>query len=214
MKRSFLIFVYCLFVVCMMSQASADGDATRGKAKVATCNACHGSDGNSAVAAFPSLAGLGEKYLTAQLRYIKNGERVIVEMTGLLDNSSDADLQDMAAYYDSQQRQISGAQEISLVGISEPQEVLELGEKIYRAGNLKTGVAACIACHSPSGQGNGPAGYPALGGQHADYTEKQLLAYRRGERNSGANAKIMQGVAAALSDREIKALANYIAGLN
>jgi cytochrome c553 len=214
MKRSFLMFVYCLIAIGMMSQASAEGDATRGKAKVATCSACHGSDGNSAVATFPSLAGLGEKYLAAQLRYIKSGERVIVEMTGLLDNSSDTDLQDMAAYYDSQTPRLAGAKEITLVGISDPQEALELGEKIYRAGNMKTGVAACIACHSPTGRGNGPAGYPALGGQHADYTEKQLLAYRRGERNSGANAKIMQGVAATLSDKEIKALANYIAGLN
>jgi cytochrome c553 len=214
MKRNFWMFFYCLIAVGMMSQASADGDATRGKTLVATCAACHGSDGNSAVAAFPNIAGLGEKYLAAQLRYIKTGERVIVEMTGLLDNSSDADLQDMAAFYDSQKPRLSGAKEITLVGISDPQEALKLGEKIYRAGNMKTGVAACIACHSPSGQGNGPAGYPALGGQHADYTEKQLLAYRRGERNSGANAKIMQGVAATLSDREIKALANYIAGLN
>jgi cytochrome c553 len=89
-----------------------------------------------------------------------------------------------------------------------------MGENLYRAGNIKTGVTACIACHSPSGKGNGPAGYPALGGQYAEYTEKQLLAYRSGERNSGANAKIMQGVAQALTDKEIKALANYISGLN
>ena len=214
MKRSFLLVVCTLAATFLMSPTWAAGDAAAGKGKTATCVACHGSDGNTAVAAFPRLAGLGEKYLTAQLRHIKNGERVIVEMTGLLDNSTDQDLQDMAAYYDSQARQLSGAQDITLVGITDPQEALELGERIYRAGNLKTGVAACLACHSPSGKGNGPAGYPALGGQHADYTEKQLLAYRRGERNTGANAKIMQGVAEALSDGEIKALANYIAGLN
>lgn len=214
MKRSFLLIVCSLVATFLMSQTWAAGDAVAGQSKTATCVACHGTDGNTAIASFPRLAGLGEKYLTAQLRHIKNGERVIVEMTGILDNSSDQDLQDMAAYYDSQERQLSGAQEITLVGITDPKEALALGEKIYRAGNLKTGVAACIACHSPSGHGNGPAGYPALGGQHAEYTEKQLLAYRRGERNTGANAKIMQGVAEALSDKEIKALANYIAGLN
>ena len=100
------------------------------------------------------------------------------------------------------------------MGISNSDEALEFGEKVYRGGNMKTGVAACTGCHSPSGTGNNPAGYPALGGQQADYIEKQLLAYRRGERASGGNAKIMQGVAANLSDKEITAVANYISGLN
>jgi cytochrome c553 len=120
----------------------------------------------------------------------------------------------MAAFYDSKAMAISGAQDITLVGISDPAEALALGENVYRGGNMKTGVAACTGCHSPSGKGNNPAGYPALGGQYADYIEKQLLAYRRGERASGGNAKIMQGVAANLSDKEIKAVANYISGLN
>jgi len=100
------------------------------------------------------------------------------------------------------------------VGISDPDEALDFGENVYSGGNMKTGVAACTGCHSPSGSGNNPAGYPALGGQYASYIEKQLLAYRRGERASGGNAKIMQGVAANLSDKEIKAVANYISGLN
>ena len=212
MKRIF--FVCGLIALFLTTPVWAGGDAAAGKLKTASCAGCHGQDGNSAIASFPKLAGLGEKYLTAQLRHIKAGERVIVEMTGLLDYMSDQDLQDMAAYYNSKKIQISGAKEITLIGINDAKKVLELGENLYRAGNLKTGVAACIACHSPSGKGNGPAGYPALGGQYGEYTEKQLLAYRNGERNSGANAKIMQGVAKALSDKEIKALANYIAGLN
>ena len=212
MKRIF--FVYGLIALFFSAPVWAGGDAAAGKLKTASCAGCHGQDGNSAIASFPKIAGLGEKYLTAQLRHIKAGERVIVEMTGLLDYMSDQDLQDMAAYYNSKKIQISGAKEITLTGINDPEKVLEMGENLYRAGNLKTGVAACIACHSPSGKGNGPAGYPALGGQYAEYTEKQLLAYRNGERNSGANAKIMQGVAMALSDKEIKALANYISGLN
>jgi cytochrome c553 len=212
MKRIF--FVYGFIALFLNTPVWAGGDAAAGKLKTASCAGCHGQDGNSAIASFPKLAGLGEKYLTAQLRHIKAGERVIVEMTGILDYMSDQDLQDMAAYYNSKKMQISGAQEITLIGMNDPQKVLELGENLYRAGNLKTGVAACVACHSPSGKGNGPAGYPALGGQYAEYTEKQLLAYRSGERNSGANAKIMQGVAKALSDKEIKALANYISGLN
>jgi len=213
MKRSFLTII-CLVVTLSATQAMAAGDATAGQSKVAVCAGCHGSDGNSMVSAFPKLAGLGEKYITEQLRYMKSGERIVVEMTGLLTASSDQDLQDMAAYYNSQPRQVSGAQEITLVGITDSDQALDYGEKVYRGGNINTGVASCTGCHSPSGNGNGPAGYPALGGQHADYIAKQLLAYRRGERVSGANASIMQGVAANLSDREIKAVANYISGLN
>lgn len=213
MKKTILIIaglILCMTVVHVL----AAGDASVGKDKVMMCTGCHGSDGNSMVPAFPKLAGLGEKYITHQLRMVKSGERVIMEMTGILDASTDQDLQDMAAYYDSQIRTVAGAEEISLVGISDPADALKLGERLYRAGNLETGVAACTGCHSPSGNGNGPAGYPGLGGQHADYIEKQLLAYRRGERVSGGNAIIMQGVAENLSDKEISAVANYIAGLN
>ncbi len=213
MKRSFLSII-CLLTAFSANQALAAGDAVAGESKVAMCAGCHGGDGNSMVASFPKLAGLGEKYMTAQLRMVKSGERVIVEMTGILDASSDQDLQDMAAFYNSKSRQISGAADITLVGISNPDEALDYGENVYRGGNMKTGVAACTGCHSPSGNGNDPAGYPALGGQHADYIAKQLLAYRRGERASGANAIIMQGVAANMSDKEIKAVSNYISGLN
>ena len=213
MKKSFLSII-CLLAAFSANQALAAGDAAAGGSKVAMCAGCHGSDGNSMVPAFPKLAGLGEKYMTAQLRMVKSGERVIVEMTGILDAWSDQDLQDMAAYYDSKPIVTSGAQDITLVGISDPDEALDFGENVYRGGNMKTGVAACTGCHSPSGSGNNPAGYPALGGQYASYIEKQLLAYRRGERASGGNAKIMQGVAANLSDKEIKAVANYISGLN
>ena len=213
MKKSFLSII-CLLAAFSANQALAAGDAAAGESKVAMCAGCHGSDGNSMVPAFPKLAGLGEKYMTAQLRMVKSGERAIVEMTGILDAWSDQDLQDMAAYYDSKPIVTSGAQDITLVGISDPDEALDFGENVYRGGNMKTGVAACTGCHSPSGSGNNPAGYPALGGQYASYIEKQLLAYRRGERASGGNAKIMQGVAANLSDKEIKAVANYISGLN
>ena len=213
MKKSFFSII-CLVASLAANQALASGDAAAGESKVASCAGCHGSDGNSMVASFPKLAGLGENYLVRQLRHIKTGERAIVEMTGLLDNSTDQDLQDMAAFYNAQPRQISGAQEITLIGYSDPSEVLQLGENIYRGGNLKTQVAACIGCHSPAGNGNDPAGYPALGGQHADYIESQLLKYRSGERANGANAKIMQGVAERMSNKEIKAVANYISGLN
>jgi len=101
MKRSILAIV-CLTFMLPATQLFAAGDANAGKSKVMMCAGCHGVDGNSMVPAFPKLAGLGEKYMTQQLRMVKSGERVILEMTGILNFSSDQDLQDMAAYYDSQ----------------------------------------------------------------------------------------------------------------
>ena len=190
----------------------AAGDAAAGEAKVATCTACHGPDGNSIAPIYPKLAGIGEKYLLKQMQDIKAGDRKIVEMTGMLANLSDQDLEDIAAYYDSRERQLAGAKD----------ENLQLGEKIYRAGNLDTGVPACTGCHSPAGIGNDPAGYPALGGQYADYIAKQLRAFRtaahdpdnpEGRTNDG-DAAVMRGVAARLNNAEIDALANYISGLN
>ena len=149
MKRSILAIV-CLAFMLPATQLFAAGDAAAGKNKVMMCAGCHGVDGNSMVPAFPKLAGLGEKYMTQQLRMVKSGERVILQMTGILNASSDQDLQDMAAFYDSQDRQISGAKEITLIGITEPQEALDFGENLYRGGNMKTGVAACTGCHSPA----------------------------------------------------------------
>ena len=107
----------------------AAGDVAAGKTKVMMCMGCHGADGNSMVPSFPKLAGLGEKYITTQLRNIKSGDRVIMEMMGILDMSSDQDLQDMAAFYDSQQRSIAGAKEIELIGISDPQQAIDYGCK-------------------------------------------------------------------------------------
>lgn len=160
-----LAFVLSLIIAPI---AMAEGDAKAGEGKTAVCVACHAADGNSPSSAFPKLAGLGEKYLLKQLKDIQGGVRQVPEMTGMLNGLTEQDLADIAAYYDSQTRQLSGAKETKL----------DLGERVYRGGNIKTGVAACIGCHAPSGNGNAPAGYPALGGQHADYIAKQLRAFR------------------------------------
>ncbi len=189
----------------------AGGDAAAGQAKTAMCAGCHGADGNSPAPNFPKLAGQGEKYLTKQLQDIKSGARPVLEMTGMLNAYSDQDLEDIAAYFASKNIQMAGAKE----------ENLELGEKIYRGGNLETGVPACTGCHSPAGNGNAPAGYPALGGQFAQYTAKQLRAFRTGAhdpknqvaRTNDGDAAIMRGVAAHMSDIEIDAVSNFIAGL-
>ena len=188
---------------------AAAGDAAAGEAKAATCVACHGADGNSAAPTFPKLAGLGERYLLKQMKDIRDGARPVPTMAGQVDNMTDQQLADIAAFYDSQAR--SGGQ-------TDP-ELLELGEKVYRAGVAERGVAACTACHSPTGKGNAPAGFPALGGQYAEYIEAQLRAYRQGYedpagRTNDGEAMIMRTNAFGLSDLEIKAVSSYAAGLN
>jgi cytochrome c553 len=184
------------------------GDADAGKEMTAVCSACHGADGNSAAATFPKLAGLGEKYLLKQLMDIRDGARPIPTMVGQLDGKSDQDLANVAAFYASQAR--SGSQ-------ADP-ELVALGEKVYRSGVAERNVAACTACHSPTGKGNAPAGFPALAGQHADYIAAQLKAYRKGYedetgRTNDGDTKIMRTTAFGLSDKEIEAVASYASGL-
>lgn len=198
--------------------ASAGGSATAGKDKIAVCSGCHGTDGNSAAPNFPKLASLGEKYLLKQMHDIKSANpakngRVVPEMTGMLAGLSEQDMADIAAYFSSQKRQLAGA--------TNNAKQLTLGEKTFRAGNLETGVPACTGCHSPSGNGNAPAGYPALGGQHAAYVAKQLRSFRTGAHDAenpaarlNDESQVMQGVASHLNDEEIDALSNYISGLH
>lgn len=191
--------------VGLTAMAHGAGDPAAGEQNAAVCAACHGQGGAQPImAVYPKLSGIGEKYLYRQLVDIKTGVRPIPEMTGLLDNMSDQALLDLAAYFDQQDM---------VVGQADP-ALAEQGQALYRGGNMATGVAACAGCHNPKGAGNEPAGYPVLGGQSADYVAKQLTAYRDGERAAGANATIMMDVASKLSDAEIKALANYVSGLN
>lgn len=219
MKKIFKYAVFSLGLVAASQGAVAAGDAAAGEAKTAVCAACHGADGNSLVANFPKLAGLGEKYIIKQLVDIRagraNGGRDVVEMTGMLNGMSDQDLADIAAYFSSKPMQLSGAKEIEVQASSGIKvNGLALGERVYRGGNTKTAVPACTGCHSPSGQGNAPAGYPRLGGQHAAYIEKQLRDFRSGTRWNDGDQKIMRQVAENMTDAEIIAVANYIAGLN
>ena len=179
------------------------GNPDKGQDKVAVCSACHGSDGNSVVGLWPSLAGQNEKYLTKQLRLVKSGGRVIASMTGLLDNLEDSDLEDIAAYYASQK---------NTVGQTDESKV-ELGRKLYYAGNLEKGVPACSACHSPRGLGNAPAAYPLLSGQQPEYVSKALKDYRSGVRVNEDPSKIMAAIAYKLDDEEIEALSSFVHGL-
>jgi cytochrome c553 len=214
MKNVFKYVLMVAGVVVIAQGAMAAGNADAGKDKAAACAACHGADGNSAAPNFPKLAGLGEKYLAKQMNDIKAGTRPVVEMTGQLDNLSEQDIEDVAAFFSSQPLQLSGSQELTVkVGSGIEVDGLKLGEKIYRAGSAEVGAPACTGCHSPRGQGNAPAGYPRISGQHADYIEKQLRDFRAGNRIND-DSQIMRQVAGHLTDSEIKAVANYIAGLN
>ena len=146
------------------------GDAEKGSKLDGTCVACHGVDGNSVVGQWPTLAGQRESYLFEQLEHIRDEERVIAVMKGLLNNYSDDDLRDVSAFYASQKTKVSQADEANLA----------LGQQIYRAGNLKSGVPACTGCHGPAGKGLESAQYPMLGGQKAEYVVTSLVAYQTG----------------------------------
>jgi cytochrome c553 len=193
-------------MVLCSAQALAKGDAAAGQGKSAICAACHGVDGNSMVATWPKLAGQHEGYLTRQITLIKAGARPVPEMAGITPGLSEQDIEDLAAYFASQTGN-GGVADESLV---------ELGARIYRAGNAETGVPACMACHGPAGEGNPLSGYPALAGQHAVYTASMLTRFKGGENwgEKDASSKVMNGVAARLTADEIQAVSSYIEGLH
>jgi cytochrome c553 len=203
--RSLLRAAAILMVLCS-AQALAKGDAAAGQGKSAICAACHGVDGNSMVATWPKLAGQHEGYLTRQITLIKAGARPVPEMAGITPGLSEQDIEDLAAYFASQTGN-GGVADESLV---------ELGARIYRAGNADTGVPACMACHGPAGEGNPLSGYPALAGQHAVYTASMLTRFKGGENwgEKDASSKVMNGVAARLTADEIQAVSSYIEGLH
>ena len=166
----------------------------------AVCLACHGVDGNSAIPANPKLAAQHPQYLIKQLQEFKNGKRNNAVMKGFATTLSDDDMRNLAYWANSKKPK---------AGFAKDKELVALGERIYRGGIADRQVPACAGCHSPNGAGL-PAQYPRLSGQHADYTDGQLKAFRDGVRK---NSLPMTQVAAKMNDREIKAVADYIAGL-
>ncbi len=181
----------------------AQGDPAAGQAKAALCATCHGNDGNSDLAINPKLAGQNAKYLVKQLMDFKSGARPGPTMSAMVLSLSDQDMEDIAAWYASQQVRIMGA---------DP-EAVELGESLYRGGNKNLSVAACSACHAPDGSGNAPAGFPSLSGQHPEYTLQQLRDFRAGVRDNDPSGMMRQTVER-LTDSELEALASYVSGLN
>ncbi|MGH8672335.1 MAG: c-type cytochrome [Burkholderiales bacterium] len=190
------------------AQGAAKPDAAKGQSIASqTCAACHGADGNSPAAPNPKLAGQFYEYLHRQLVHFKpqSGNKPARDnavMASMLANLSTADMQNVAAYYASQKFKPAAAKD---------KELAALGQKIYRGGNAATAVAACAGCHGPSGAGM-PAQYPRISGQFAEYVEAQLKAFRSGTRANDPNG-MMRGVAVRMTDREIQAVAEYVAGL-
>lgn len=200
----FAIASVALFATQVQAESLVDGSAEYGKAKSLTCTACHGQEGNSANALWPNLAGQGAPYTYAQLQYFKNGTRQNALMSSQAMMLSDEDMADLAVYYESLP--------VAAQAVKDPATV-NRGEALYRGGDSEAGVAACIACHGPRGNGNPAAMYPLVRGQHADYTAKQLRDYKSGERVTGGKTQIMQNIAQRLSEEDILALSSYIQGL-
>jgi cytochrome c553 len=197
--------------LCLGSVQAAEpqqkADPAKGQQLAATCAACHGPDGNSAAPTFPKIAGQGAAYIAKQLHDFKseNGKppaRINPIMNGMAAPLSDQDILDLSAYFSSQKLKPEMAKNKS---------VLALGQKIYRAGIADKGVPACAGCHGPTGAGV-PTEFPQLAGQFVDYTVAQMKLWRSGERANDENA-VMRTVAANMSDAEIAAVAEYIAGL-
>jgi cytochrome c553 len=191
-----------------LAQDAAKPDAAKGQGVASqVCVACHMADGNSALPENPKLAGQIPEYLYKQLTNFKprgsaKPERENAIMAGMVANLSDADMRNVAAFYAAQTLMPAAAQDKNFAA---------KGQKIYRGGNPKTGVAACAGCHGPAGAGI-PNQYPRISGQFAQYIEAQLKAFRAGTRANDPNG-MMRGVAARMTDQEIKAVAEYTAGL-
>jgi cytochrome c553 len=182
--------------------APAKPDLAKGQATSANvCAACHTSDGSRGSPANPIIQGQHPEYLVKQLAEFKSGKRASPIMSGMAAPLSENDMKNVSAFYASKKAN---------PGFAKSKDLVALGEKIYRGGIADRSIPACAGCHSPTGAGI-PAQYPRLAGQHADYTEAQLVAFRGGARN---NSVPMTGVAAKMNDREIKAVSDYIAGLH
>ena len=196
------------FVANASQEAKAKADPAKGKVIAETvCVACHGADGNSAASANPHLAGQVEEYIYKQLKNFKavDGKPAVRNnpiMGGMAAPLSDEDMKNVAAWFASQKSKPASAKDETKIA---------LGQKLWRQGDFKKGVPACAGCHGPAGAGL-PAQYPKLAGQFPEYTEAQLKAFRLEERANDLE-KMMRMIAAKLSDVEIKAVAEYAAGL-
>lgn len=201
-------------IAIFASQASmAIGDATAGKGKVQTCTACHGADGNGIAPNFPNIAAQGESYLVKQLKDFKSNARKDPTMNAMVMTLDDQGMEDVAAFYASQKIKPKQA---------DPKQVT-MGKAIYKGGVMETKIPACMGCHGLTGSGNPGSSYPQLSSQSATYIEKQLKDFRSAAQNPNQEtapvgryndpSAMMRNAVKNLNDYEIKAVAQYIQGL-
>lgn len=201
MKKLVAAAAACTFIGAT-GAAVAAGNVAAGKEKAAMCIACHGEDGNSPITQYPKLAGQHVGYVTKQLQEFKDGVRVNAIMAPMVAPLSPQDMEDVAAYFAS----------MKVNKTETDPAVAAAGATLFKGGNLSNGTSACAACHGISGAGIPAAKFPALAGQHAEYTEAQLKAFRSGERANDAG-QMMRNIASKLTDAEIKAVSAYLQGL-
>ena len=187
------------------AQSLVDGDASVGQARSVTCVACHGGDGNSVNPLWPNIAGQHATYTAETLIAFREGKRYDPVMTNQAMLLAEEDIDDIAVYFEGLQAAVQS--------VADPSTVSR-GETLYRGGDSENGIAACIACHGPAGRGNAAAGYPALAGQHAAYTAKQLRDYASGARESDGPTEVMRAIAARLTQDDIAAISSYLQGLH
>lgn len=200
--KTYLPLLAFLALAVSAGSVQAAGSAVAGKAKSAVCASCHGPDGNSAAPNFPKLAGMDGDYIAKQLADFKSGARKDPMMAGFSAALSKKDMQDLGAFYATQKR-TTGTAKLD-------DNSLKLAERVYRGGSARHAVAACMSCHGPDGAGI-PVRFPAVSGQHAAYSAKQLLDFKSGARSNDGG--VMTDIAFGMSEAEIKAVAEYMAGL-
>lgn len=225
MIKKLLALSISLAFITAPSITLAEGNGSVGKDKAASCAGCHGEDGNSMVATFPKLAGQHPGYIVKQLEAFKNGDRNAPMMAPLAMGLDADSIEDIAAYYAS--KRIT-SNELPILDVDDDDDedddeptvsleektaelnaLLALGADLYRNGNLKSEVSACIACHGPIGEGNDPASFPSLQGQHADYLIKTLTDFKIGARSNSSD-NMMHMIAKKMTDKEIKGVSYHI----
>ncbi|KAF3978521.1 MAG: cytochrome c4 [Methylococcales symbiont of Iophon sp. n. MRB-2018] len=222
MLKKLLVFPLTLAILITPALVQAKGSISAGKEKTANCANCHGENGNSVVATFPKLAGQHEGYLYRQLKDFKDGERNAPMMAALAMALDDQSMQDISAYYASQTISANlppvifsddddddDEEATAEKNAEEVKELLLLGANLYRNGNLKSKVSACIACHGPKAEGNKPSSFPSIKSQHSDYIIKALTDFKKGNR-SNLPDNMMHLIAKKMTEKEIKAVAFYI----
>ena len=196
------------------------GDAKAGQTKAAACAACHGADGNATIEMYPRIAGQSERYSAQQMALIATGQRTsgaAVAMVPFVKDLTAQDMRDIGAFFATQKASAGIADDTVVAdGPYKGLKFYEIGQQLYRGGDVARGLPACMACHGPTGAGNPGPAYPHISGQHAGYVSRRLQEYQAGRtgETDKAHFQIMASVAAKLTEQEIQALGSYLQGLH